>query len=72
MIESNYSNPYGKRVGKIDLSKMSPSYNVLGRDTASRASLIISNLKSKKDLLILHEIFSPPKALRENKEYGSL
>jgi len=57
-------NPYGKRVGKIDLSKMSPSYGVIGKDTASKASVALSHLKSKREMVVLHEIFSPPISLR--------
>lgn len=57
-------NPYGKRVGKIDLSKMSPSYGVIGKDTASKASVALSHLKSKREMVVLHEIISPPISLR--------
>ena len=57
-------NPYGKRVGKIDLSKMSPSYGVIGKATASKASVALSHLKSNKEMVVLHEIFSPPISLR--------
>jgi|GEM_PF-3212243 len=65
-IESSFDDPYGKRSKVINLSNQAdaPSYNVIGKAGASRVSDIMSNLKSKKQMIILKEIISSPKSLQ--------
>lgn len=44
--------------------KESAPYEVIGKDLPSRAHQIVAQLKSKKDIVILHEIIGPPKGFR--------
>jgi hypothetical protein len=66
-IESRYDDPYGKRTKVLDLKSQAdaPSYGVIGRASGSKSNEIIANLKSKKQMIILNEIISPPKSLKE-------
>lgn len=53
------------KVKKIIKKEMAASdYEVTGRNQPSAASHIISRLKSKKEMVILHEIIGPPKGRR--------
>lgn len=66
-IESRYDDPYGKRTKVLNLASQAdaPSYDVIGKAGNSISSDIISNLKSKKKMVILHEIISPPKSMKD-------
>jgi hypothetical protein len=65
-IESRYDDPYGKRTKILDLKSQAdaPSYDVIGKSGGSKANEIMANLKSRKQMIILQEIISPPKSLR--------
>lgn len=65
-IESKYDDPYGKRTTVLNLKDQAsaPSYEVIGRAGNSRATSLIGALKSKKDMVILREILSPPKSMQ--------
>lgn len=49
------------KVKKAIKETTAPAYEVTGRNEPSEASRLLSRLKSKKEMVILHEIIGPPK-----------
>lgn len=61
-IVSSYEDPYKDKVIAAGIGD-APDYNVIGRKGGSRAEQLLSDLRSKKQMVLLHEIFGPPKGL---------
>lgn len=57
-----YKDPFGTRIVSIDLQKKQAhdAYEVLNKQTSSRISKLLTGLPSKKDMVLLYEIFGPP------------
>lgn len=70
-LDSRYSDPYGKRVATLDLGSQAhaPSYGVIGQSGNSKANLLLSRLRSKKEMVVLQEIINPPKSMRKDFPY---
>jgi hypothetical protein len=63
--ELRFQNSIEKRKFKTSYdAHQSESYEVVGKREESRASKLLSGLRSKKEMIILQEIIGPPKALR--------
>lgn len=65
---SKVTPPSPKKKFKAPLPKIhtldeAPAYEVFGKASASRSHRILSQLKSKKQMIILKEIIGPPKGL---------
>lgn len=65
-IEERYADPFGDRVTSIDLGKRQAagSYEVINKDTESRGSRLLASIPSNREMVILYEVFGPPKGLR--------
>lgn len=66
-IESHeaYADSYGDRVVSVDLRLKGAAYDVIGKRTPARINQLLEKVPSKKEMILLQEIISPPKALRE-------
>ncbi len=65
----HYVDPYKKYEDTYKVKKVAsdignaPSYQVSGKEGISRADRLLSQLQSKKQMVLLHEIFGKPKGL---------
>lgn len=48
------------------LKREASAYDVVKQQTPSRGSMIVRNLPSKKNMLVIKEIFGPPKSMQDH------
>lgn len=68
-IKTSIRDPYSNKIEEDILSTAfrkgeTAAYEVVNRQHPSRASLIIRNLPSSKNMVVIREIFGPPKSMQ--------
>ena len=65
-IEDKYTDIYGERVVSVDLREVSNrTYEVIQKIRVSRGEKLLQSMPTKKNMVILYEIYGTPKGLQK-------